>query len=54
MTIVVRVFLRVRNAHIHYISTLPHGGVVVTVVAWHVKRPKFDPDTSTKQLLFTY
>ena len=43
MTIVVRVFIRVRNAHIHYIPAASHGGVVVTVSPWHNKRPRFDP-----------
>jgi hypothetical protein len=46
VTIVVRVFIRVSNVHIHYILIVSHGGVVVTVVARYVIRPMFDPGYS--------
>ena len=42
MTIVVRVVIRVRNAHIHYTLFVSHGGVVVTVVARNMKNTRFD------------
>ncbi len=51
VTIVVSVFIQVRNAHTHYIHSISYGDVVVSLFACYVKGPRFDPGSINETII---